>query len=180
MKLVLAAIMFITSVFVIGILSGTPPGNRIADITLPPVATFNQYCVRCHGYEGSAYGRDFANIREDSLNNITEDMMFGPAGLNPDSISIAAMVAYNRALSKHMPFAAVMNGRSYFDGRDTLLFLEASPAAAVEGADSTMAGTSSVSLWRMHYDKNKGSVRITVTRNGVSSQIRFPDELWSR
>ncbi len=181
MKRALMLISLITCISLFGATGGAPPDSQPMNISLPPIATFKDYCARCHGYEGSAYGRDFGSIRDDSLKQITEDMMFGPAGLNPDSISIAAMVAYNRALSRKVPFAAVLNARSYFDKRDSLLSIEASPGALVESADSLKLGNNGAILWRMPLNRNgRKSIRITVTRKGIASIFQFPGELWSR
>jgi len=160
---------------------GSVMDGAYSDINFPPVATFKKYCARCHGYEGSAYGKGFGSIAEDSLNRITEDMMFGPAGLNPDSLSIAAMAAYNHALSKNIPFASVINTRAFFEKRDSLLSIEASPAAIVTGA-VLMKGTSlNDSIWRMPYQSTNGRIfRITVSREEFTSVIRFPDQLWTK
>jgi hypothetical protein len=181
MKSFLWIVAALAAICAFGAIQGASPDRQYADISLPPVATFKDYCARCHGYEGAAYGKGFANINEDSLQSVIEDMMFGPAGLNPDSASIAAMVAYNRALSRKVPFAAILNARSYFDRRDSSLSIEASPGAVVVGADSVKMGKANSVLWSMPFDRNEEkSIRITVMRKGVSLEIRFPEELWNR
>ncbi len=171
----------IACISMLGRVNNTPPDNRYADITLPPVATFGKYCARCHGYEGSAYGKNFGTLNYDSLKSITEDMMFGPAGLTPDSVSVEAMVAYNSALSRNVPFASVLNARSYFDKRNLFLLVETSPDAQVDHAERLTENSIDTLLWRIPQDSLKeGALRIRVTRNHVSSFIRFPEELWSR
>jgi cytochrome c553 len=181
MKSFLWMIASIAFVCALGSIQDASQDRQYSDISLPPVASFRDYCARCHGYEGAAYGKDFANIGEDSLEDVIEDMMFGPAGLNPDSISIAAMVAYNRALSRKVPFAVVLNARSFLDKRDSALSIEASPGALVEGADSVRTGGANSIRWiKPRNGREEKSIRITVQRKGVSSVFQFPDELWSR
>ena len=160
---------------------GNSPNSQYRDIALPPVATFNTYCARCHGYEGSAYGHGFASIGDSSLKNITEDMLFGPAGLNPDSLSIGAMVAYNRALSRKKPFASVLNTRRYFDKLDSFLYIETSPGTIVKDADSVGGRSQGAAQWRIPHDRNKEEIfQITASRMGDSVVIQFPKDLWSR
>jgi hypothetical protein len=181
MKWMVSVVMVIVSLSIFGAARDTPQVSRNADITLPPVVTFKKYCARCHGYEGSAYGKNFGLLIDDSLKAVIEDMMFGPAGLNPDSLSVAAMVAYNRAISKKIPFASVLNARSYFQKRDTCLIIEASPGTFVADADSVWGNNIDGYLWRVPPVTTKSKIiQIVVLRKGDSTCIHFPDELWNR
>ncbi len=153
--------------------------GRMGNITLPPVSTFRNACARCHGYEGSAYGKGFGNLGPDSLRSVTEDMMFGPAGLDPDSIDVDAMAAYNASLEKSVPFASVLNGMSFLDGKDPVLTLDVSPGAVVTVNDSTVGIEASGSVWKIRYDPGKmSSIVFTIVRGSRQSSLRFPEQMW--
>ncbi len=105
--------------------------KKIENISLSPVPAFQENCSRCHGDEGSAYGKNFGNLSEDSLKMVVEDMMFGPGALNPDDAEIDAMVSYNKSLKQNKPFASVINSKSFLDGKDKSLKISASPKAEI-------------------------------------------------
>ncbi len=149
------------------------------NISLPPVSTFKSYCARCHGYEGTAYGKDFGNLAGDSLSSVTGEMMFGPAGLNPDSIDIAAMTAYNKSIRTATPFGAVVNAASFLEGKDSVLVLDTAPRDSVGVETEGVAVRRNKEGWDMRYDLHKiHHIEIIIERNGKLSRIGFPGELW--
>lgn len=156
-------------------------GEKLADISLPPVSTFHEYCARCHGEEGSAYGKGFGNLTDDSLRAVIEDMMFGPAGLNPTGIEIKAMTTYHKFLRDNKPFATVLNSNSFSDRKEKSLMMDVSPGADLETNDKEIKIQKKRSTWVLTFDPAKTKkVRITITRNGSSSTLDFPEMIWSK
>jgi hypothetical protein len=154
--------------------------KRISDLSLPPVSTFKKFCSRCHGEEGEAYGKNFAKLREDSLRSVVKDMMFGPGGLRPDSSDITAMEEYNKSMGSKKPFAAVINSKSFMQGKDKELKIDASPDAKLEVDNDNVSVKENNGIWGLFYDPQKtGKVTITVKRNDASSSFTFPDEIMS-
>ena len=155
--------------------------RKITDISISPVSAFKDFCSRCHGDEGSSYGKGFGDLKDDSLRTVTEDMMFGPAGLNPDSTEIEAMVSYNKSLKSNKPFAIVLNSKSFLDGRDNILKIETSPGTKLETNNNGIKVAGSNNEWTLSYDHNKISeVEIIVKRKEASSSFSFPTELWTQ
>ncbi len=154
--------------------------EKIEDISLLPVPTFQENCSRCHGDEGSAYGKNFGNLKEDSLKLVVEDMMFGPGALNPDSEEIDAMVSYNKSIKNNKPFASIINSKSFLDGKDKSLKISASPKAEIKVNNDDVKIISVDGIWNLNYDLEKiKELKITVTRNKNSSTLNFPEELWT-
>ena len=154
--------------------------NKIENITLSPVPTFKDNCSRCHGDEGSAYGKNFGNLEDDSLKLVVEDMMFGPGALNPDSTEINAMVSYNKSIKEDKPFASVINSKSFLDGKDKSLKISASPKAEIKVNNSDVKVISANGIWDLNYDSNKiKEIIITITRDKNSSILKFPEMLWT-
>ena len=107
--------------------------------------------------------------------------MFGPAGLNPDSTEIEAMVSYNKSLKSNKPFAIVLNSKSFLDGRDNILKIETSPGTKLETNNNGIKVAGSNNEWTLSYDHNKISeVEIIVKRKEASSSFSFPTELWTQ
>ena len=129
--------------------------EKIEDISLSPVPTFQENCSRCHGDEGSAYGKDFGNLRDDSLKQVVEDMMFGPGALNPDSTEIKAMVSYNKSIKDNKPFASIINSKSFLDGKDKSLKISASPKAEIKVNNDDIKIVSADGIWNLNYDPKK-------------------------
>ncbi len=128
------------------------------NLTLPPVATFDRACARCHGPEGSFYGRGFAS-HPDELRQVIDEMMRGPAFLDPTESDVEAMTAYHRALAADEPFVAVTNAADAVAGEP--IEFDASP-----DADVTVA-------------RDNGTATLTVARDDASVTIHFPRQLWS-
>jgi hypothetical protein len=80
---------------------------HLVSLSLPPVSTFEKACARCHGSQGSFYGDEFANLRDQELIDVTREMMEGPAFLHPSDVDVRAMVAYHHALVAAEPFVVV-------------------------------------------------------------------------
>ena len=154
--------------------------KKIEDISLSPVPTFQENCSRCHGDEGSAYGKGFGDLKDDSLEEVVEDMMFGPGALDPDTTEIKAMVSYNKSIKENKPFASVINSKSFLDGKDKSLKISASPNTQVKVDNSAVKVVSADGIWNLNYDPNKiKGIKIIVTRNKNSSTLKFPKELWT-
>jgi hypothetical protein len=154
--------------------------KKIEDISLSPVPTFQDNCSRCHGDEGSAYGKGFGNLRDDSLEQVVEDMMFGPGALDPDTTEIKAMVSYNKSIKGNKPFASVINSKSFLDGKDKSLKISVSPKAEIKLDNNKVKVVSTNGIWSLSYNPKKNKeIKITVTRNKNSSVLNFPDELWT-
>ena len=154
--------------------------KRIEDISLSPVPTFQENCSRCHGDEGSAYGKGFGNLSTYSLRGVVEDMMFGPGALNPDSTEINAMVSYNKSIMENKPFASVINSKSFLDGKDKSLKISATPKAEIKVNNSDVKVIPANGIWDLNYDSNKiKEIIITITRDKNSSILKFPEMLWT-
>lgn len=130
-------------------------------LQFPPVATFDEQCARCHGPEGSFYGEAFAHTVEHDLRDMIEQMMRGPAFLDPNETDIAAMAAYHRALAEGEPFVIVTD-RERAEKTD----LRQISVEASSGAQVTI-------------ERKNGTALITATHDGRSTTIRFPDQQWS-
>jgi hypothetical protein len=172
------SLVLVTFAYGVYFVSGS---KKRSDISLSPVSAFRDYCTRCHGEEGGAYGKNFGNLSDDSLRMVVEDMMFGPAGLNPDKIEIEAMVAYNKSLKKDKPFAAVMNLKSFLEGKDKNLMIDASPVSDLKTDNTKVGIRKNKEIWELSFDPAKiRKVKITVTRRGSSAFLNYPDELWTK
>ncbi|KUO59942.1 hypothetical protein APF79_09205 [bacterium BRH_c32] len=88
MKYFIIIIIFYTGVILAQEKKITPEEFKKAELT------FKQKCTRCHGSEGRAFGKNFAKMEKKELRHLTEDMMFGPARLNPTESEIKAMIEY--------------------------------------------------------------------------------------
>ena len=53
-------------------MSGSKSGLKITvtDLTYPPVSTFEESCSRCHGPQGSFFGKDFARVSDPNLTQV--------------------------------------------------------------------------------------------------------------
>ena len=154
--------------------------NKIENISLSPIPTFKEYCARCHGDEGSAYGKNFANLSSDSLKLIIEDMMFGPGGLSPDEVEIAAMTSYSKSLSQNKPFASVENAKSFLDRKNKALKISSSPNAKIDVNNKDVKVVLSNGIWNLSYNPKKiKDLKIIVTRNKISSTLKFPEQMWT-
>ena len=154
--------------------------KKIEDISLSPIPTFQENCSRCHGDEGSAYGKGFGNLREDSLEAVVEDMMFGPGALNPVSTEIKAMVSYNKSIKENKPFASVINAKSFLDKKDKTLKISASPKAEIDVNNNDVKVVLSNGIWNLSYNPKKIiDLKITVSRNKISSTLKFPEQMWT-
>ena len=154
--------------------------RKIVDLSVSPVSAFKKYCARCHGNEGSAYGKGFADLKDDSLRNIVEDMMFGPGALNPDSAEVEAMVSYNKTFKNKAPFAAALNLKSFLEGKENKLKIETAPGVTLETSNSNIKIEKLNNQWQLSFDpKQVKSVKISVKRNGIVSFLNLPGEIWT-
>jgi hypothetical protein len=152
--------------------------KALSDISLPPVSTFEKSCSHCHGYEGSAYGESFRDIKDKALRSEIEEMMFYKAGLNPDSIEVDAMIAYTISLKNNEPFAIIVNSKSFLQGKVSNLIIETSPDTKLEVHDNSARIIENWNIKELFYDPAKiKKIEIHVKRNDASSSFDFPDEL---
>lgn len=100
------------------------------DLELGPVSTFAQHCASCHGEGGSLYPRPFANQGE-ALREKVEEMMYGPAGLDPSEADVEAMVRYHLSIRASTPFVVATNAASVAAGEARTLVGEATEGAMV-------------------------------------------------
>lgn len=172
------------------VVDAAPPATQSAatqpalvDLTLPPIATFEASCARCHGPEGSFYGEAFADLSPRELRHVVEDMMRGPAGLAPTDADLDAMVAYHRALRAKQPFVAVINARSWRGGEDAVLQGEAPPGAEVriERGDVQHIPDRAAAAWSLDLRAaDEPSLRISAERDEKHrTQFDFPAQQWS-
>ena len=155
--------------------------NKIVDFSKSPIKTFKESCSRCHGNEGSAYGKNFAVMNDDSLKEIISMMMYGPAQLTPSQEDIEAMVAYNKAISSKKPFGIAMNSKSFIDGRQDSLVLSLSINAKLDVNNKQVRIEIVGNDYELFYDSKKvKEINITVTRDNRFSSFSFPKQLWSK
>ena len=154
--------------------------ESISDISLAPVSTFKNFCSRCHGEEGSSYGKTFGKLKEDSLLTITEDMMFGPGGLNPSKTEVLLMADYNKSLPGRNPFGTILNLNSFLNGKDKYLKIETSPNTELKTDNEDIIIKKQKDIFELSFDSSKiKSAKISFYRNGKLSSIDFPGEVWT-
>lgn len=174
--------IFIQIIFLLLIpfyLVGQEKKQAVENILLPPVSTFADACARCHGDEGNNYGDEFAKIEREELHKITEDMMYGPAFLQPNEVDIEAMTSYQAAISKDEPFAIVVNAASYLDGEDELLKIETSLNSDIVESEDYEVEKGEKDFQYLLKPKDKQEFKITVERNGKTSSFIFPGTILS-
>lgn len=101
-----------------------------ADISLPPISTFEKACAHCHGRAGALFLRPFHH-RGDALKVIVEEMMIGPAQLSPSPSDIDAMVSYHQAIVLDKPYVIITNAQSFMAGATSTLRGQVSQGASV-------------------------------------------------
>ena len=156
--------------------------KEISDISLSPVDAFEKYCARCHGYEGADYEKEFEELTEEKLKTFVEDMMFGPASLNPTGIEIEAMTTCNKSIQNKKPSAAALNSKSFLEGKDRNLIINISPGSEIYVSEKEKIKIEKEEkIWKLFYNYEKISkLKIIVKRNSVISSFIFPDELWCK
>ena len=154
--------------------------NKMVDLSNSPINTFKESCSRCHGTEGSAYGKGFAKMSDDSLKEIVFMMMNGPAQLTPGQTDIEVMTAYNKSLRTQKPFAIVMNSKSFLVGKNDDLLVNLSAKAKLSVDDKKVKIEITGDSCKLFYDQKKiKELKITVTKDNRSSSFVFPKQLWS-
>jgi hypothetical protein len=149
-------------------------------LRLGPVTTFERACARCHGSEGSFYGRDFARLTEADLRKYVLDMMEGPGQLDPSPAAVAAMVAYHRAIAAGEPFLCVTEYRP--GGRVTpTLAGEASPEASVQlvkGEREKRLVVSQEGRW-VEPEPPRAPFVLRAKLRHAHSALNFPEQQWT-
>jgi len=154
--------------------------NQIVDLSRSPINTFKESCSRCHGTEGSAYGKGFAEMRDDSLKEIISMMMNGPAQLKPGQVDVDAMVAYNKSIRSKKPFAVALNSKSFFEEKTDNLLVSISAETKLSIKDKEVKVEETENGYRLFYDPKKiKNLKITLTRDNISASFNFPEKLWS-
>ena len=168
--------------FIAGVCSAQSSGNTLADFTPSPLDEFHDHCANCHGYEGINYQKTFKDLKGKEFRNKIEDMMFGPAFLSPTKSDIDAMVAYNKAIQRNVPFAIVINAKTFSGGKDDTLRIEGSSDSEIGVRESdAVTIKKDKTVWKIvPRSGTTKKLTITITRKGVSSSFVFPEELWSR
>ena len=180
MKKLLSLSLFL-SIFYTGSVWSQSQSTKISDISLPPVFTFEENCARCHGHEGNAYGEHFADLKYDSLKQIIQEMMIGPAGLDPDNIDLEAMVSYNRSFNSKMPFGSVINAKSFLDRKQDTLLVETSLNAELHLNIQDVKINKGKEFWEIFFLSNKVSqIVLTVVKETQSASFVFPNSLWTK
>jgi hypothetical protein len=102
-----------------------------ADLTLPPMMTFERTCARCHGPRGMFYAVPFEHEGA-ALRKVVKEMMTGPAGLDPTDPDVDAMLAYHRSMRQDRPFVIVTNPAAFRTGQTRALRGEVDPDAELQ------------------------------------------------
>ena len=146
-----------------------------------PVDIFNESCSGCHGEEGSAYGKNFAVMSDDSLREIIKEMMYGPAQLTPSDEDIKAMTAYNKSISSNKPFAIIMNSETFLHGKEDHLLISLSPNTKLNVNDKKVKIKTMGNHCELSYSpKNINKLKITITRDNRFISFSFPEQLWTK
>jgi hypothetical protein len=157
------------------------PQTGVADLGQGPVTLFDRACSRCHGPQGAFYGSGFAKLDDDRLRERVEEMMKGPAQLQPSPLQVEAMIAYSRALRDHRPFICVTNAAAFLAGKDLTLRGEVTPGARVSlarGSTTTKARLDQ-STWNVPAPPHPPFV-LKARSDTAESKIEFPARLWSQ
>jgi len=158
---------------------GQNENNKPEDLSLSPISTFADACARCHGDEGNNYGKEFAKLDAEELQHVTEDMMYGPAYLDPTEIELKAMTAYQRAISNNEPFIVITNAASYIKGEDNNLKLETSLNTKLEQSENIEIQKGEKEFQFIINPNGKTNIEITAIRGDKKTTIIFPQEIYS-
>jgi hypothetical protein len=102
-----------------------PPVPRVA-----PLSYFAKRCARCHGPNGSNFGKEFGKgITDAQLVRVVREMTEGPGGEPLRGADLDALVAWHRALIRREPFLVLLHrGNETWSG-------ECTPGAKVVALD---------------------------------------------
>jgi len=162
-------------------LEGPPLAQAsVADLVEGPLSVFDKTCSRCHGPQGSSFGSSFERLSDDQLRHSVEEMMRGPAQLQPTALQIDAMTAYQRALRDHRPFICVTNAAAFTSGSDAALHGEATPGASVTLTKGLTTVPASVDqqTWSIAAPP-RPPFALRAEAGGANSKLDFPARLWS-
>lgn len=149
-------------------------------LSLPPVSTFEASCANCHGPQGSFFGEEFGELPDEQLHDAVEEMMEGPAFLNPTDADLRAMVAYHRALAAKEPFLCVTSLRLSSDGVPTRIEGEATPGSTVSLAGTSAATTAGeTGTWQLRDISGSASLILTAQKDGNGTRLDLHQAQWS-
>lgn len=166
--------------------SSNPPEQKgTSKVEMPqlasgPMSVFEMHCARCHGPYGTFYGQGFGQMPEHDLEEVVVEMLEGPAGLETDETSVAAMMAYHRALGEANPFLCVTNGPAVLSGKADTLHGEVTPDSTVEirTNDQTRKATVDGHTWSIS-DPPDAPFEIHARNNQGETTLSFPGNAWS-
>lgn len=145
--------------------ASTAPADTAADFK-PAFAAmdyFDMNCARCHGPQGSFYGKQFGQHLTDAvLTKFVKDMAEGPGNAPLQEDDLKVEVAYHRALVAGEPFVSVTgNDNGTLSG-------EVSPGSSVtiDGKAATVEG--------MKWSGPKGALIVAV-RDQKKTTLRTED-----
>ena len=153
--------------------------NEIKNLSLPPVSTFAGACARCHGDEGKNYGSGFAKLEDEELHKVVEDMMYGPAYLEPSQTDIDAMTSYQKAISNDEPFIVVVNAESFLNGSEKTLKVETSLNSQIQPGDLYSLKQGDKKYRYELIPHKEGKIKMAAKRGEKVTELSFPDEIWS-
>ena len=84
-----------------------PLDSLYTNLSLPPIATFEDKCASCHGAEGSMYPAGFAQKETMTMLNLVRGMMEDQVYLHPNEQEVAAMTTYHLAMKNQQPFICI-------------------------------------------------------------------------
>lgn len=150
-----------------------------ADLSLGPVSAFEDACARCHGPQGMFYGKEFAQMGNPALAEVVHEMMIGPGQLRPTEPESDAMTAYHAALRDKTPFAAVVNAKSFLEGKEAILRGERLPGAKVFiRKDGVSAETKASGVKWSAESPPPRPFEIVLKKGDAELAFPFPDRLW--
>ena len=149
-------------------------------LSLPPVSTFEASCANCHGPQGSFFGEEFGELPDEQLHDAVEEMMEGPAFLDPTDADLRAMVAYHHALAAREPFLCVTSLQLSSNGGPTSLEGEATPGATVSVAGTSAATTAGeMGTWQLRDIPASASLVLTAQKDGNATRLDLHQAQWS-
>ncbi len=149
-------------------------------LSLPPVSTFEASCANCHGPQGSFFGEEFGELPDEQLHDAVEEMMIGPAFLNPTDADLRAMVAYHHALAAKEPFLCVTALHTFSNDVPIGLEGEATPGATISLAGAEVSTTvDEMGTWQLRDVPSSASLVLTARKDGKTTQLDLHQAQWS-
>lgn len=136
-----------------------------------PLAYFDANCARCHGPNGSFYGKEFGKgLKDDAaLKQIVREMCEGPGNAPIDDAKLEILTDFHRALRDDVPFVTIVKqSKAGASG-------EASPDAklTLENGGKSLAIQQKGNAWSVNWpaDFDLKGAKIVAKRGEKSSEI---------